>query len=227
MSSLKKDKQPVETCGKIKSVNAQAHFQPHFHGLRGMAAMVVLFSHYIGAFFQTAHSGNSASAHAGWEIIFAKTPRSLPINGCFAVCLFFILSGYVLTLPYFGPHQRDTFRLWAAIFKRPIRLSGIVFFTIGLSYILNRGGLYFNGYAAVLTKSGWFSNLGNPPLDVRQLIHDIIWTPFSSAGIYSGPLWTIPLELYGGIGSFLFVMLCAQSKYRWLGKHWRAIVVQY
>lgn len=189
-------------------------FQPHFHGLRGVAAIIVLFGHFTAAFYEAAYSGDPKMSHIGWDVLFSRTPLDLPISGCFAVSLFFVLSGYVLTLPYMTP-QRDAPRLCAAIFKRPIRLSGIVFFTMLLSYILNREGFYFNTHTAELTKSGWWAQL-TPPLDFRQLFHDFVFAPFSSARIYSGPLWTIPMEFYGGVGSLLFALFFAQSRYRWL-----------
>jgi peptidoglycan/LPS O-acetylase OafA/YrhL len=192
-------------------------FQPHFHGLRGVAAVIVVFSHYVGAFYQAAHSGDARVAHLGWEVLFAETPLAISISGCFAVSIFFVLSGYVLTLPYMKTKGRDDVRLWSSLFKRPIRLLGIILFTMVLSYVLNRQGLYFNKYAAFLTGSGWFAVQPDPPASILQLLCDLVLSPFASSKGYSGPLWTMPFELYGGIGSFLFALVFAPFRFRWVG----------
>ncbi len=197
-------------------MSKQTAFQPHFQGLRGAAAMIVVVSHYVGAFYPAAHTGDPTGAHMGWEVVFAKTPLALAVSGCFAVCVFFVLSGYVLTLPYMKEQLINKARIWASLFKRPIRLLGLILFTMILSYVLNRGGLYFNKYAAFLTQSGWFAVQVDPPSDFASFLQDLFLSPFASAQNYSGPLWTMPLEFYGGMGCFLFALLFGQWRFRWI-----------
>ncbi|MCB9988463.1 MAG: acyltransferase family protein [Rhodospirillales bacterium] len=65
-----------------------------FHGLdslRGIAALVVVFNHFYGVIPALASSEN-------W--LFSYTPLHTLIAGRQAVIIFFVLSGFVLSLPY-------------------------------------------------------------------------------------------------------------------------------
>lgn len=70
--------------------------------LRGLAAFVVLVHHTLlclpdfGDFF---YSAGSAPAHGLVEALFFYTPLVLIWQGRSAVMLFFVLSGFVLSLP--------------------------------------------------------------------------------------------------------------------------------
>ena len=69
----------------------------HLDGLRGLAAFSVFICHFIQAFLPHIYYPNRAESHGLWEDEFATSPFNLVVNGNFAVCLFFVLSGYVLS----------------------------------------------------------------------------------------------------------------------------------
>lgn len=100
-------------------------------GLRGMAAFNVAICHFVSAFLP-------AMLHKNYPSIFSESieksaifdfltspPATLFFNGNFAVVLFFVLSGYVLTIPYFAKNEKTVIqkRLWARylrlIFQSP------------------------------------------------------------------------------------------------------------
>lgn len=64
-----------------------------FDGLRGVAALVVTFSHFVCAFLPAWLPIYSASP--AW---IAHTPLALLFNGSFPVAIFFVLSGFVIAL---------------------------------------------------------------------------------------------------------------------------------
>jgi peptidoglycan/LPS O-acetylase OafA/YrhL len=66
----------------------------YLDGIRGLAACIVVISHYIQVFYPAALNGRPQQAHSKWDIWYGHSPINLFYNGQFAVCLFFVLSGY-------------------------------------------------------------------------------------------------------------------------------------
>jgi len=192
--------------------------QHHLDALRGVVALLVVVAHYFVAFYPYTIFGNHGiyQQRSIWENIFFYPPFGLLVAGNFAVCTFFILSGYVLSYKYLGEIPRIK-GIIAAMIKRPIRLGGLVLFTIILSSCLWYSGLYFNNAVSEITHSKpWFSHFWHGSFELRQLVKNIVTSLFSNGAIYNPPLWTIPIELYGSILVFLFVLLFGNFKYRLL-----------
>jgi peptidoglycan/LPS O-acetylase OafA/YrhL len=190
--------------------------QAHFDSLRGLAALLVVFAHHMAAFYPYAIFGVQGSylQHAEWETLFFYPPFGLLVAGQFAVCLFFILSGYVLSYNFIGePFQSK--KIIAAIVKRPVRLGGLVLFTIMLAGLLWHYGLFYNAAVAEISASKpFFISYWAGDLDISRLLTDVATSAFSAGRYYNPPLWTIKMELYGSLEVFLFVLLFGTSKYR-------------
>ncbi|WP_019915138.1 acyltransferase family protein [Paenibacillus sp. HW567] len=74
----------------------------YLNGLRGVAALVVVFSHYTLSFFPALHTGNTSDVYNSFELFVSGSPLNVFYNGSFAVFIFFILSGFVLSYKYWG-----------------------------------------------------------------------------------------------------------------------------
>ena len=190
--------------------------QSHLDSLRGIAALIVVFTHYLGAFLP--YSAFASQGHYRqqfpFENLFFYPPFGLIIAGHFAVCLFFILSGYVLSYNYLG-EPRNTKKLLIAILKRPIRLGGVVLFTVILGAYLWYAGFYFNDAIADISRSKpWFSDLWNGGFDFKAFLKNISRSLFSHSELYNKSLWTIQVELYGSILVFLVLLFASHFKYR-------------
>ena len=195
----------------------EAH-QAHLDSLRGIAAIIVVITHYIGAFFPFAAFANQGSYQQKHllEEIFFYPPFGLVIAGHLAVCLFFILSGYVLSYNYLGTPGKKI-KLLAAIAKRPIRLGGVVLATTILSALLWANNLYYNAQVVEITTSKpWFFDLWRGQFALKYFLINTGSSLFDSADIYNISLWTIQVELYGSILVFLTLILFANFKYRWV-----------
>jgi peptidoglycan/LPS O-acetylase OafA/YrhL len=76
-------------------------------GLRGVAALIVVFAHAMltQPFFWTLHFGPHTAPRTAIENWIADTPFRLLWSGSAPVILFFVLSGFVLTLPWTNGRQ--------------------------------------------------------------------------------------------------------------------------
>ena len=74
----------------------------YLDGLRGVAAINVMLMHFFIVLLPAMIYSDRMPSHLGnLEKIFTSTPLGLIGAGNFSVCIFFVLSGYVLTQKYF------------------------------------------------------------------------------------------------------------------------------
>ncbi len=189
----------------------------YLDSLRGVAALIVVFVHYMASFLPMVIFGdqpNSAS-HLPWlEAWFFYPPFGLLIAGQLAVSLFFILSGYVLSYRFLGQpvSLAKTLEMTA---KRPIRLGGLVWFSMSLYALFWYLGWFQNNAAADITGSHkWLSLWWQGELDVAVFFSDLFTQSFSQGTVYNNPLWTIGFELYGSLLVFAFLLLFSGYKHR-------------
>ena len=196
--------------------------QIYLEAIRGLAAVLVVFHHYFCAFYPASVFGSDCKAHAPWEKLFTTTPLGIVLAGLSAVCLFFILSGYVLSLPYFGDSSRDTNHLLAALVKRPFRLAGIVIASEVVAFFLLRTCGFYNLEVCKVSYSiPWFATDGAPiAVSFKRFVLDLATHPFAKGTFYDNPLWTIAIELNGSILIFIFLLLFRRSSLRPLAYLW-------
>ncbi len=179
----------------------------YLDGLRGIAAMQVVLQHFVRAFAP------------GW---FA--PLGFLADGDFAVYVFFLLSGFVLT-PSFARTPGD---VGGNLLRRVVRLAVPALVAVAI------GAVAFAVFgdtaraAARLSGSGWFQGFVRPrgfaavlaDLDGLSLLAgyastgliDATWLPrLSSATI--PPLWTLHIELWGSV--WIILLAWARGRGRW------------
>jgi len=223
-------------CGKERrcvacSVSSRSHHELRIKGtsllmenrqkdldaLRGLAALFVVTFHYLLAFYPFTVLGNhkGVAQQAAWEALFHLPPFGLATGGHHAVSMFFILSGYVLSYRFLNSTQCDWTTLISNALKRPVRLGGVVLFTIGLSAILWSFSFYLNTEAGESVAAGhWFSRAWKGDLSLQTFLTTFFLNPFSEGELFSPPLWTIKIELYGSLLTFAFLIVFRSFRYR-------------
>lgn len=192
--------------------------------LRGAAAVQVLLSHSMLAFFPgIALASPLSGALLGY---FATTPFFFAFDGASAVCIFFVLSGYVLT-PLFTRSRSTSAVL---IGSRFVRLGAPAVAGCALSAILFQLFAGYNLAAGVLAKSQWLADGWRPSIDLWFLKDALIdglllgfrdasiaeWFGFPASALqamsdsYLSPLWTLSIEFYGSI--FVLFLVRSQSR---------------
>ncbi|UUL77630.1 acyltransferase [Pseudarthrobacter sp. Fe7] len=176
-------------------------------GLRGLAAAVVVIHHC----FLVSPSLSLAVARVDTEHIepwvwwMTFTPLHLLWSGTEAVYVFFILSGFVLTLPFVGGSQLQP--TWLAYYaKRFIRIYLPVWASLAIALLL-----------------AWIApRTGSPDLSGWLLIHDESPNVFSDGLLIGGadalnsPLWSLQWEMLFSITLPLYVALALRIRNAWL-----------
>ena len=181
--------------------------------LRGAAAVQVLLSHVTLAFFPGVFFSSPLSgALLGY---LAATPLFFVLDGASAVCIFFTLSGYVLT-PLFMNSKASGAVL---IFSRFVRLGAPAVAGCILSVVLFLIFAQYNQTAGSLLNSQWLSESWRPASDLwfvkDALVNGLLlgfrgdsivqWFGLPAAALpemsnsYLAPLWTLSIEFYGSI----------------------------
>ena len=187
----------------------------YLDGLRGLAALAVVMDHAFDAFFASTNISPFEVRHSSFEDLFFKTPLHLILNGHFAVIIFFILSGFVLSYKFFNEHDYNSpisgavkryFRL--AI---PVSASIFIMFILWKTHLINLQPIYKE------TLSSWIGM----QKDFAPHFIDMIRTAFYGVfiegdGRYNTVLWTISLEFIGSMLVFAFLALFGKLSKRFI-----------
>lgn len=173
-------------------------------GLRGLASVTVLVWHLILGFYPEllgdygrVISGSGIRGHFWFGIVYGSS----------AVTLFFVLSGYVLTLRYFESGG-DLRIIQRSAIKRWPRLAGPVLLAVLLSWAIWSLGLYRYVEGGAITKSQWLTAFANgaaaPGFSEHSLAdalgQGMFLTFFRGDSYFNTNIWTMRMEL---IGSFI------------------------
>ncbi|WP_156151250.1 acyltransferase [Methanosarcina sp. WWM596] len=174
--------------------------------LRGIGALMVLVDHLLCTFYPSMFFAGR-KLHFGYEDAIRDSPVHLLYNGVFAVCLFFSLSGYVLSHKYFTTRDAETVRRSA--YKRYFRLMVPVFAAVMISFLVGSFGLYHHMEIVAITGSlGWLDTLFQfPHGDIFGAIYSgLFGVFFSMDNRYNGALWTMNTELQGSFLIYGFLL---------------------
>lgn len=189
----------------------------YLEGLRGIACLLAVMSHFAVAFFPALYYGDAPIAHyPAFELFVVNSPLNLFYSGKIAVPIFFILSAYVLTYKFFV--FKDKTILLSGLLKRYIRLLIPVFCSMLILYAFTSLHLFYNEAIASYTKSEWLQVVflaGTPSF--KDIIAQSFFTTFFTGGsVYDHVLWTMRYELYGSYFVFTFLLLLGTNRYRFI-----------
>ncbi len=164
-------------------------------GLRGWAALMVVLSHLL-VFFVA----QTSSAYKGWYWAF-------PSDGNLAVFVFFVLSGFALSIGYIQSGRMSI--LTALCVRRYLRLAIPILCTSLLAYLLHTVHLFYNAAAGNITENAWLTTFYTFPPNLLESVKFGLYDVFlhySGTASYNPILWTMSIELFG---SFIVFAICA------------------
>jgi peptidoglycan/LPS O-acetylase OafA/YrhL len=184
-------------------------------GLRGVAAIVVVIFHVCMAFLPAMMTADWSAQHYGFEDNVYNSPFVVFISGIFGVAIFFVLSGFVLSIRFFQTDDSSVIKKLAA--KRYLRLMIPALASIMLVWLLMSLGAMHNLDAAQITHSTWLATYQNfVPSFFDALFQGSANIFISNAGImqYNNVTWTMLYEFIGSVVVFAFCLLFGKSKRR-------------
>lgn len=177
-------------------------------GLRGLACLAVVNAHFWFVFlpytsYYLYPPQGEFLPKFSFDAIISQSPWNLILNGSLGVCIFFVISGYVLTVKYYKGEDLAVLRQGAI--KRYPRLVLPAFVSIIFAYFLFATGQMRNNLAGQLGASTWASQHYS---EATTLVHSIyaglIGAPVFGDVALNVPLWTLNMEI---TGSFLLFAL--------------------
>jgi peptidoglycan/LPS O-acetylase OafA/YrhL len=188
----------------------------YLDGLRGVAAINVMIMHFFIILVPAMIYSDRMPSHLGnLEQIFSSTPLGLIGAGNFSVCIFFVLSGYVLTQKYFK--NRDKKIIISGAMRRYIRLFVPVLAVTILSFLMASTGV-FHYYIETVMVSGNnnYDNYWTFTPDIVDAVKQAVWGSFFTGDdTYNPVLWTITTEFYGSMLVFAMALMFGVQRNRW------------
>lgn len=186
----------------------------HLEGLRGLACLIVVISHYMQFYF---HSVLFSNPTFSAKYLLSKTPLNLFYNGNFAICIFFILSGYVLSINFLSTNNYQS--LVESSVKRYFRLMIPVFVSVIIAYFLLIFGAY--NYFTLHTNDLRYTTMNqNFFTMLKYALFDVFFkntiTNTKANVTYIGVLWTMNYEFLGSFLVFSFLSLFGTIKKRYV-----------
>jgi peptidoglycan/LPS O-acetylase OafA/YrhL len=199
-------------------VNNSSNKLLYVESIRGIAAIIVVFAHLRTAFFPypTVIEGALSPGSPIINQLFYGLPFGWIVSGHFAVVIFFVLSGYVLTYRYFETFALSDLQKQGA--KRFLRLAIPVFTTVMLSYFMYSTGMMANSaeLARITGDMGIAGNFTFTPNFNNALYDATIGVFVNRSSMYNPVLWTMSIELVGSFLIFGLAALLSNNKYRWI-----------
>lgn len=175
--------------------------------------MIVVVSHFFQVFAPSVFEGREEIEHFAFEGIAARTPFNLLFNGNFSVCLFFVLSGYVLSYRFFG--TGDRFIVYSSAIRRYFRLAVPALASVFLAYLI----LVLDLGAYDNIRGMTLSSMPDPfAADANLLVmlkESLFHTFFTYGSQYNPVLWTMTYELFGSFMIFVFLIVCGRHRIRY------------
>lgn len=179
-------------------------------GLRGIAALVVVLSHAVFTFFPFLQTCNPGYLKQTWEQVAVQFPHTL-FNGTFSVCIFFVMSGYVLSKAFFEGRPNS---VQQAAIKRYLRLGIPVAASILLGWSMMAAGLL---KISVTDLPGFITQAYQGTPHLGDAIKDSLWRSLVNGNqTYNYVLWTIRIEFLGSLLLFAFLALFGNARHGWL-----------
>lgn len=180
-----------------------------FDTVRGLAAISVVFSHYIATY---GWPTKSVAVKQTWTY----SPLHIVWDGFAAVSLFYVLSGLVLSIKYFRDTKQPQlthFPLARYLTSRVFRIWPPYLFIFILSYLLRHWGGFFEG-ATIPPANPWLFSTWKASIPFAQLLREgFLIQPGDYFLVPQG--WTLPIEL--GISFLVPVGILLASRHTgWL-----------
>ncbi len=173
-------------------------YYPELDGLRGLAALMVFFSHAIGLL--------SPSAVI---IYLQQSPFRALWDGAAAVDFFFVLSGFVLALPFVSGRSKLNYFRFAI--RRSFRLYPAYWLALFSSIILHSMYRPLGMYGL----SDWAQTLWRDPIDLGLIVSHATLLLKTNTHAIDPVVWSLIIEMKMSLLLPIFIYFLIQSNRAW------------
>jgi len=174
------------------------HRYEELDSLRGVAAMIVVFSH-VGLFWNM--------PFAPWHVRFDQSPLGILMDGSDAVLLFFVMSGFVLFLPYLRTGERDTYPRF--LVKRVCRIY--LPYLAALAVSIAADLLFYRPLEGMFPRwYGW-----RRPFPVAAVWAHLLFIGHSGLADFNPAFWSLVHEMRISIAFPLVALLALRLRLTW------------
>lgn len=182
-------------------------------GLRGFAALQVVILHYASVYFPVMARENGP-ARTSWDKWIADGPQFFILDGGTAVCIFFIISGFVLAHSF----RNSSASIPSLLVRRTVRLGVPVAVGWVFALVLLLGIGVDHDALVQATGSDFVKRLYTQPLLPLGLLRDLLlnsmFLGYSPLSLFDGfpemhvqsigyalnpPFWTLHVEFWGSL----------------------------
>ena len=187
----------------FQRVTASGRYIPEVDGLRGIAILAVLAHHLTATYLTTTQRLGAVQLPADWKVVVPQSfSVALGYAAHYGVQLFFVISGFVLALPYVEHYRAGQPRpgLLPYYLRRLIRLEPVYLINMLIAF----GVVY-------LTNIGWREFI---PHLVPSLLytHNLV---FGQSSWINGVAWSLEVEIQFYLIMPLLAFLLAHPSARW------------
>lgn len=185
--------------------------------MRGLAALSVLVCHFLSVYpFLQSNTFEHSSSAIGNVLKF--TPLHFFWLGFEPVIFFFILSGFVLSLPFLnGVSVKYSSFLIKRIFRLYIPYLIAVLVAISMRAMFSRGG--------IPELSEWFNSEWHSPITNRAIIDHILFLGNYDSTAFNGVIWTLIIEMKVSL-IFPLLIICIK-RFNWALNMFLGVAIYY
>lgn len=191
----------------------------YLEGLRGVLALIVVIHHFILLFYPDVFYGTNVLSDyhnnsKSLNLLIANTPLNIFMNGTWAVCMFMLLSGFVLCLRYYETNDASIIR--TSFFKRYFRLAIPVLGAVLIIYFLFRLNVFQSiFYPRAQAGFDFGKDLFTKDISFLSALQmGLVDVPLNGNNTYLPVFWTIDIEFVGVLLLFAFLLISHNTKYR-------------
>lgn len=178
-------------------------------GVRGLAAISVIFSHVFLLYYSEIHYGLAGSVPSALAMSIFNSPFTFFYRGGAAVLLFFLLSGYVLCSACIKKAPLNNNYVSMAASKRYFRLGLPVAAAVLIGYL----GIVFNAFPSAPAGINNFLDFPDQGLGFAQMLRSALFgSMLFGDGNFDYVLWTISVEFYGSLLVFALFALTRRNR---------------
>lgn len=172
--------------------------------LRGLAALIVVFHHCL-VTFPTFWAVYQRPATTPLMRFLGNTPVHLLWGGPEFVLVFFTLSGFVLSLPFWGGKPL-TYRQF--IVRRVLRIYPTYLVAVSIGMIL----MSLLSHGALSGLSDWTTQFWNRPLDWKTVFDHVFLMASTGDNYIDTPVWSLVVEMHASLIFPLLILALMRSE---------------